>query len=239
MSYSSYNSYIFQTNLKVLIGILATHQIISAFNIFLLKKLLHSQIVHVLETLIVIRCCYNIWRSTKHISSPVVAPFTSSFKNYLLVPGPVTKTITDFYDRLFKPSKKSTSTPPQPKIEQPTKVVDAFRIAQEIIPKYEVKQNDPTPIKSKGTKYMGAFEHMVETIKHMMEEEEQRRREEKEKNKVKGMPSDGEIVFYIFHTYLQLREPHIIPPLLPLEGDVFKFLLVYFKITPELSWGVF
>lgn len=48
MSYSSYNSYIFQTNLRVLIGILATHQIISAFNIFLLKKLLHSQIVHVL-----------------------------------------------------------------------------------------------------------------------------------------------------------------------------------------------
>ena len=30
---------------------------------------------------------------------------------------------------------------------------------------------------------MGAFEHMVETIKQMMEEEEQRRREEKEKNK--------------------------------------------------------
>ncbi|EIE91748.1 hypothetical protein RO3G_16459 [Rhizopus delemar RA 99-880] len=57
--------------------------------------------------------------------------------------------------------------------------------------------------------------------------------------KIKGMPSDAEIIFYIVRTYLKMREPHIVPPLLPLEGDVFKFLLIYVKMTPELSWGVF
>ncbi|KAG0761653.1 hypothetical protein G6F57_009794 [Rhizopus arrhizus] len=57
--------------------------------------------------------------------------------------------------------------------------------------------------------------------------------------KIKGMPSDAEIIFYIVRTYLKMREPHIVPPLLPLEGDVFKFLLIYIKMTPELSWGVF
>ena len=86
MSYSSYNSYIFQTNLKVLIGILATHQIISAFNIFLLKKLLHSQIVHVLgnkKNIIIIIVVITIYNRNINCHS-MLLQHLAQYKAYLI-----------------------------------------------------------------------------------------------------------------------------------------------------------
>ncbi|KAK4516140.1 uncharacterized protein ATC70_011106 [Mucor velutinosus] len=55
-----------------------------------------------------------------------------------------------------------------------------------------------------------------------------------------GMPTDAIIIMHVFQQYLALKEPYAIPPLVPVEGDLFKFLLVYIKITPELDhWNVF
>ncbi|KAL9552109.1 hypothetical protein MBANPS3_003949 [Mucor bainieri] len=55
-----------------------------------------------------------------------------------------------------------------------------------------------------------------------------------------GMPTDATIIMHVFQQYLALKEPYAIPPLVPFEGDLFKFLLVYIKITPELEhWNVF
>ncbi|CAO0795533.1 unnamed protein product [Mucor circinelloides] len=55
-----------------------------------------------------------------------------------------------------------------------------------------------------------------------------------------GMPTDATIIMHVFQHYLALKEPYAIPPLVPFEGDLFKFLLVYIKITPELDhWNVF
>lgn len=55
-----------------------------------------------------------------------------------------------------------------------------------------------------------------------------------------GMPTDATIIMHVFQQYLALKEPYAIPPLVPFEGDLFKFLLVYIKITPELDhWNVF
>ncbi|KAI9278012.1 hypothetical protein BY458DRAFT_532299 [Sporodiniella umbellata] len=56
---------------------------------------------------------------------------------------------------------------------------------------------------------------------------------------VEGMPTDAQIIYHVVRDYLKIREPHIVPPLLPLEGDVFKFILIYVKMTPELGWNVF
>ncbi|GAN04934.1 methionine aminopeptidase 1D, chloroplastic/mitochondrial-like [Mucor ambiguus] len=54
-----------------------------------------------------------------------------------------------------------------------------------------------------------------------------------------GMPTDATIIMHVFQQYLALKEPYAIPPLVPFEGDLFKFLLVYIKITPELDhWNV-
>ncbi|KAI8641939.1 hypothetical protein BD408DRAFT_345235, partial [Parasitella parasitica] len=57
---------------------------------------------------------------------------------------------------------------------------------------------------------------------------------------VTGMPTDATIIMHVFQHYLSLKEPYAIPPLVPFQGDLFKFLLVYIKITPELDhWNVF
>ncbi|KAI9487663.1 MAG: hypothetical protein EXX96DRAFT_554156 [Benjaminiella poitrasii] len=55
-----------------------------------------------------------------------------------------------------------------------------------------------------------------------------------------GMPTDADIIMHVFKYYLSIREPYAIPPLLRPEGDLFKFLLIYIKITPELNhWKLF
>ncbi|OBZ89262.1 hypothetical protein A0J61_02678 [Choanephora cucurbitarum] len=54
-------------------------------------------------------------------------------------------------------------------------------------------------------------------------------------SQIKDMPTDAEIIMHIFNQYLSLKEPYAIPPLVPVEGDLFKFLLIYVKITPELD----
>ncbi|KAI8984328.1 hypothetical protein BDF20DRAFT_379801 [Mycotypha africana] len=51
--------------------------------------------------------------------------------------------------------------------------------------------------------------------------------------KVAGMPTDSAIILHIFKHYLSIKEPYAIPPLILPEGDIFKFLLIYIKITPE------
>ncbi|KAI8066979.1 uncharacterized protein B0P05DRAFT_553068 [Gilbertella persicaria] len=53
--------------------------------------------------------------------------------------------------------------------------------------------------------------------------------------KAQGMPTDAQIIIHIFTHYLSIKEPYAIPPLVPVEGDLFKFLLIYVKITPELD----
>ncbi|KAI7907475.1 uncharacterized protein BX663DRAFT_491038 [Cokeromyces recurvatus] len=58
--------------------------------------------------------------------------------------------------------------------------------------------------------------------------------------KYPGMPTDADIIMHVFKYYLSIREPYAIPPLLRPEGDLFKFLLIYIKITPELNhWKLF
>ncbi|KAI8335588.1 hypothetical protein BD560DRAFT_360116 [Blakeslea trispora] len=52
-------------------------------------------------------------------------------------------------------------------------------------------------------------------------------------SQMKDMPTDADIIMHIFNQYLSLKEPYAIPPLVPVEGDLFKFLMIYVKITPE------
>ncbi|KAF7730384.1 hypothetical protein EC973_002190 [Apophysomyces ossiformis] len=54
-----------------------------------------------------------------------------------------------------------------------------------------------------------------------------------------GMPSDAEIILHLLRTFIDSRLPSAIPPLIEPEGDIFKFLLVYFFITPELNPAIF
>ncbi|KAI8090522.1 hypothetical protein BDF21DRAFT_191550 [Thamnidium elegans] len=55
-----------------------------------------------------------------------------------------------------------------------------------------------------------------------------------------GMPKDAEIIMHVLSVYLDIKEPKAIPPLVPSDADLFKFLLVYFYITPELDhWKIF
>lgn len=55
-----------------------------------------------------------------------------------------------------------------------------------------------------------------------------------------GMPTDSAIIMHIFTTYLNMKEPYAIPPLVPAQIDLFKFLLIYVYMTPELEhWKVF
>ncbi|CEP19215.1 hypothetical protein [Parasitella parasitica] len=57
---------------------------------------------------------------------------------------------------------------------------------------------------------------------------------------VTGMPTDTNIIMHIFQQYLNFKEPYAIPPLVPLQGDLFKYLSLYFKSTPELDhWNIF
>ncbi|KAI9256051.1 hypothetical protein EDC94DRAFT_523398, partial [Helicostylum pulchrum] len=48
-----------------------------------------------------------------------------------------------------------------------------------------------------------------------------------------GMPKDTEIIMHILCAFLSIKEPRVIPPLVQSDADLFKFLLVYFDITPE------
>ncbi|CAO3656141.1 unnamed protein product [Mucor hiemalis] len=58
--------------------------------------------------------------------------------------------------------------------------------------------------------------------------------------KMNGMPTDTDIIMHVFTTFLKLKEPFAVPPLVPVQFDVFKFLLIYVNMTPELEhWKVF
>ncbi|CAO3622397.1 unnamed protein product [Mucor hiemalis] len=51
--------------------------------------------------------------------------------------------------------------------------------------------------------------------------------------KITGMPTDSDIIMHVFNTYLNMKEPYAIPPLVPAEIDLFKFLLIFVYMTPE------
>ncbi|KAI9305659.1 hypothetical protein BJ944DRAFT_239460 [Cunninghamella echinulata] len=53
------------------------------------------------------------------------------------------------------------------------------------------------------------------------------------------LPSDALILLHCFKTYLVHELPSVVPPLVPGEGDIFKFLLVYFYITDDLRDEIF
>ncbi|CAO3652922.1 unnamed protein product [Cunninghamella echinulata] len=53
------------------------------------------------------------------------------------------------------------------------------------------------------------------------------------------LPSDALILLHCFKTYLIHELPSVVPPLVPGEGDIFKFLLVYFYITDDLRDEIF
>ncbi|CDS14023.1 hypothetical protein LRAMOSA06194 [Lichtheimia ramosa] len=57
--------------------------------------------------------------------------------------------------------------------------------------------------------------------------------------KESDMPSDSEIVFHVFKTYLTHTMPNVVPPLLPVQGEILKFLLIYFYITEDISKEIF
>ncbi|KAI9362190.1 hypothetical protein BD770DRAFT_316592 [Pilaira anomala] len=48
-----------------------------------------------------------------------------------------------------------------------------------------------------------------------------------------GMPTDSQIIMHALTYYLTIKEPRAIPPLVPADTDLFKFLLVYIYMTPE------
>ncbi|ORZ03476.1 hypothetical protein BCR43DRAFT_510531 [Syncephalastrum racemosum] len=54
-----------------------------------------------------------------------------------------------------------------------------------------------------------------------------------------NMPSDSETLIHLVYTYLSNRMPHVVPPLVPAQGDTMKFLLLYFYITEELRDEIF
>ncbi|CDH55066.1 predicted protein [Lichtheimia corymbifera JMRC:FSU:9682] len=57
--------------------------------------------------------------------------------------------------------------------------------------------------------------------------------------KESDLPSDSEIVFHVFKTYLTHTMPNVVPPLLPVQGEILKFLLIYFYITEDISKEIF
>ncbi|KAG2208764.1 hypothetical protein INT47_007863 [Mucor saturninus] len=55
-----------------------------------------------------------------------------------------------------------------------------------------------------------------------------------------GMPSDADIMLHVLEVYSSLKEPMAIPPLVPPPVNIFKYLLTYVYLTPELEhWDIF
>ncbi|CAO3588049.1 unnamed protein product [Absidia cylindrospora] len=55
----------------------------------------------------------------------------------------------------------------------------------------------------------------------------------------KDLPGDDIILMHAFKTYMKYEMPNVVPPLIPEEGGVFLFLLVFFFITEELKDDIF
>ncbi|KAI8379401.1 uncharacterized protein BYT42DRAFT_568671 [Radiomyces spectabilis] len=55
----------------------------------------------------------------------------------------------------------------------------------------------------------------------------------------KGLPSDSEILFHMFCMYIRYYYPDTVPPLTEFAGDIYRYLLAYFFITPELKQDIF
>ncbi|KAI8875470.1 hypothetical protein K501DRAFT_280342 [Backusella circina FSU 941] len=54
------------------------------------------------------------------------------------------------------------------------------------------------------------------------------------------LPTDSQIIVHLVETYISIKNPSVIPPLIQDHfGDVFKYLVIYFYITPELDWKLF
>ncbi|KAI8332823.1 hypothetical protein BC941DRAFT_504984 [Chlamydoabsidia padenii] len=53
------------------------------------------------------------------------------------------------------------------------------------------------------------------------------------------LPGDDVILMHCFKTYMKYEMPNVVPPLIPEEGGIFLFLLVFFFITEELKDQIF
>ncbi|KAI8067775.1 hypothetical protein BC940DRAFT_300444 [Gongronella butleri] len=53
------------------------------------------------------------------------------------------------------------------------------------------------------------------------------------------LPSDAKIVWHCFRTWMEHEKPSVVPPLIQEDGDIFRFLLVYFYITDDMKKEIF
>ncbi|KAI9278011.1 hypothetical protein BY458DRAFT_503510 [Sporodiniella umbellata] len=133
--HSTYNSYIFQVNLKGLFAILIVHRLLWAINISFINSIIESKPIFILELLMLGRCSYNLWFCTKHITTPYILSCRRAWWDYMFVLGPISQKILGFFRTYFLPTPAPPiDTTPKESVKEKVSVIDAFDKAQAMFP---------------------------------------------------------------------------------------------------------
>ncbi|KAI9013917.1 hypothetical protein CLU79DRAFT_767573 [Phycomyces nitens] len=97
MNATTWNEYMFQRNIMVMSVIGLTNWLFSSVNIPLIQSILQSKMVCFAEGLLLLRCGYNVWRSTRHIGNPYLTNVQIPVqRDNMSGIGPLTNSITHF-----------------------------------------------------------------------------------------------------------------------------------------------